>query len=161
MSADDVLQEAYTDAFLNITDFEPRGVDSFAAWLTTIARHNLRHATEALEAEKRGGARRQIERGSDDESYLYLYELLDGTTTTPSRAAALAEAREALDLAIAQLPTDYRRVVRMYDLEGRSTEKVSSEMERSQGAVFMLRARSHRALRRLLGTPLKYFSDCG
>lgn len=159
LSLDDLMQETYTDAFLDIVDFTPRQDGSFARWLITIAKHNLINAIQSLEAEKRGGKRRRVEPEGQDDSFLGLYELLGGTTTTPSRQAARHEAREALEQAIEQLPADYRLVVRMYDIEGHPVEVVSQTMKRSPGAVFMLRARAHRALRKLLGVPLKYFSD--
>jgi len=159
LTIDDVMQETYTDAFLDIAEFEPRGEGSFERWLTTIARHNLLNAVEMLEAEKRGGGRRPIAPHSPNESYVALYELVGGTSTTPSGVAADAEARAALARALAQLPDDYRTVVEQYDLEGRSIEEVSTLLGRRRGAVYMLRARAHRALRRLLGTASRFWSD--
>ena len=159
LSEDDVMQEAYTDAFLDIADFVPQGDGSFERWLATIARHNLLNAVEMLEAEKRGGNRRPIDLPTPDESFFNLYEVLAGTTTTPSRHAARTETRVALQRALERLPEDYRCVVQMYDLEGRAIEEVSAALKRRPGAVYMLRGRAHRALRRLLGTPSRTLSD--
>ncbi len=160
-SLDDLIQETYVDAFIHIGDFVPRGEGSFEGWLTTIAKNNLRSAAEMLTAAKRGGKRRRIELGRTDDSYMELYDLLGGTTSTPSRHAARAEARGALEKVLQQLPKDHRSVVQMYDLEGKDVEEVAKALQRSPGAIFMLRARAHRALQRLLGAASKYFTDPG
>lgn len=158
LSLDDLMQETYTDAFLDITSFVPRGPGSFEGWLSSIARHNLLNAIEMLGAEKRGGSRRPIQ-GNPEESFVQLYEIVGRTTTTPSRAVARQEARLALQSAIGKLPEDYRRVVQLYDIEGRPAEEVSNALSRSVGAVFMLRARAHRALGKMLGAADKYMSE--
>jgi len=158
LSLDDLMQETYTDAFLDISEFVPVGDDSFEAWLATIARHNLLNALQMLEAEKRGGNRQRVEVRTGEDSFVALYELLGAVTTTPSREAAGMEARSAIQQVIELLPDDYRRVVRMYDLEGRPMQEVSSSLNRRPGAVFMLRARAHRAMRRLLGNASRFLS---
>ncbi len=78
--------------------------------------------------------------------------------TTPSRHAARGEAHTALERAIAQLPEAYERVVRMYDLECRPAEEVAEALQRSVGAVFMLRARAHERLHEVMGDTSKYFT---
>ena len=161
LAIDDVMQETYTDAFLDVSDFVSRGRGSFQRWLATIAKHNLLNAIQMLEAEKRGGNRRRIGSEMREDSYVSLYDRLGGTTTTPSRHLARREARTALQHAIEQLPEDYRRAVQLYDLEGRPIEELSSVLKRRPGAVFMLRARAHRALRRILGATSKYLSSLG
>jgi RNA polymerase sigma-70 factor, ECF subfamily len=151
LSLDDVMQEAYTDAFLSIGVFVPRGSDSFTGWLLALARRNIIDAIRILEAEKRGGNRRQVIAGDSENSSAALYERLCVTSSTPSRRAATRESCASLNQAIAGLPETYRRVVEMYDLDGRSVEHVAAELGRSVGAVYMLRARAHRSLASLLG----------
>ncbi|MCH7813703.1 MAG: sigma-70 family RNA polymerase sigma factor [Planctomycetes bacterium] len=159
LTVDDVMQETYTDAFLDIAGFVPRGDGSFTAWLVTLAKNNLRNAIAALEAEKRGGQRRRIDLAGSDESFVALYELLGASQTTPSRHAARSEARSVLEHTLARLPEDHRKVVRLYDLEERPIEDVAAALDRRPGAVYMLRARAHRALRDLLGSTSKFFTD--
>jgi RNA polymerase sigma factor (sigma-70 family) len=60
--------------------------------------------------------------------------------------------------ALRQLPPDYEKVIRLYDLAGKSPAEVAQEMGRSQGAVFMLRARAHDRLREVLGSSSQFFS---
>lgn len=159
LSADDVMQQTYIDAFLGIRRFAVQGGEVFTAWLTTIAKRNLLDAVQMLEADKRGGDRHRVQPGADDDSYLALYELLGSARSTPSKHAARVEARRCLEEAILQLPPAYREVVRMYDLEGRPVEEVAAVLNRSPGAVFMLRARAHRRLKESMGTASRYLSD--
>ena len=159
LSLDDLMQETYTDAFLHITDFEPRGESAFESWLATIARHNLINALQMLEADKRGGQRWRAQL-VDSDSFDTFYDQLVGTNNTPSRDAAKLEACSALKGAMAQLQEDHHNVVQLYDLEGRSVADVSRMIRRSNGAMFMLRARAHRALRQFMGTASDFLSDC-
>jgi len=160
ISADDVMQETYTDAFLGLSQFTPRGPGSFAAWLTTVARRNLLDALRMLEADKRGG-RRRIQGQGAEESLLALHDRLASTRSTPSRHASQKEAVAFLRSAIEQLPPKYRTVVEMYDLEGKPVTEVAAALGRSPGAVFMLRSRAHRMLAANLGAASKFLSDSG
>lgn len=63
-----------------------------------------------------------------------------------------------LERMLSRLPADYERVIRMYDLEGRGIEEVASELGRSSGAIYMLRARAHERLAGLLGSESRFFS---
>lgn len=158
LSADDVMQETYIDAFLDVGQFEPRGDGSFVAWLLTLARRNLLDAVRMLDAEKRGGGRKQIANTPGESSLLSAVEQLTGVVGTPSQHAARREAGVRLQAAIEQLPENYRTVVSLYDLEGRSVEDVAAVLERSPGAVFMLRARALRQIAGLLGAASMYLS---
>ena len=60
--------------------------------------------------------------------------------------------------ALGSLPGDYEKVVRMYDLEGRPIGEVAAELGRSEGAVYMLRARAHDRLREQMGPASKFFT---
>ena len=159
VTAEDVMQQTYIDAFFYIRGFSPRGPGALERWLITVARNNLRNAIHALEADKRGGNRQRLELVDPNDSLVALYGLLAASESTPSGHAALAEARRDLEQALRQLPDDYRLVVRLYDLERCSSDAVASTLNRSRGAMFMLRARAHRALRQLMGGSSKYFSS--
>lgn len=157
LSDDDVLQQTYVDAFLGIGRFSPQGPDSFAVWLKTLANRNLTDAIRMLDAAKRGGGNRQV--GLDeDRSLTALYEVLGATSSTPSRRAASREAHLALLQAIGHLSELHQQVIRLYDLEGKSIQDVATAMNRSQGAVFMLRARAHNRLREIMGSASDYLS---
>lgn len=143
LSEDDILQQTFTDAFLDIGRFEPRGAGAFGAWLRRLADHNLTDATRALAAARRGGDRARATAGSSAD--LLLDQVL-ASTATPSQVLAREEAAGALRVAVQALPETWRRVVTAYDLEGRPVEELAAELGRSVGAVYLLR---NRALRRL------------
>lgn len=156
---DDILQETFTDAFLDIHQFKPGSDSVFLAWLTTLATRNLLDAIRMLEADKRGGNVRRVTPGGSNESYADLMGELGGTATTPSGHVARDEAKAALDRAIAQLPDHYRRVIRMYDLEERPLADVAEAMERSLGATSIMRHRALRMLGEIMGPASQYLSN--
>jgi RNA polymerase sigma factor (sigma-70 family) len=150
LAIDDIMQQTYIDAVLTISQCVPQGDGAFDAWLGALARCNLRDAVRMLEADKRGGGWRRVPLPSPEDSWLGLLETLSESGTTPSSRAEREEAVAALKQAIEELPPDYRRVVRAYDLEGQSIDAVAEQLQRSPGAVFMMRARAHRRLRERL-----------
>lgn len=150
VALDDVMQQAYTDAFLAITRFSGSDEERFIAWLTTLARRNLIDTIRLLEADKRAPR---------DGNILGASRLGDlSADTTPSRIMAGAEASAELRAAIAQLPTVYRTVIEQVDLAGRDAGQVAAELGRSRGAIHMLRARAHRMLAELLGSASQFVS---
>lgn len=159
LSEEDVLQETFTDAFLDIHQFKPGPDSVFLAWLTTLATRNLLDAIRMLEADKRGGRVQRVTPTASDESYADLMGELGGTATTPSGHAARDEAKAALDQAIAQLPDHYCRVIRMYDLEERPLADVAEAMNRSRGATSIMRHRAIRMLEEIMGTASQYLSN--
>jgi RNA polymerase sigma-70 factor (ECF subfamily) len=158
LTADDVMQQTYVDAFLDIGRFDTGRDGSFCGWLMTLARRNLLDALRMLGTEKRGKSWQRVAALPTDESFVALHELLTDTGSTPSRQVAADEVRARLERALELLPPTHRTVVQMYDLEGRSVQEVSASLNRTPGAVYMLRARAHHELAELLGTPSQFFS---
>jgi RNA polymerase sigma-70 factor (ECF subfamily) len=150
----DIMQVTYLEAFLDIRRFQPGGPNAFEAWLTRIARNNLQSAVRELARAKRPDPRRQLRARPGHDSRVTLLESLVGDETTPSMIVRRRESLDLLDAAVADLPADYQRVVRLCDLEGRPVAAVAAALGRSPGAVFMLRARAHDRLRTLLGPQL-------
>jgi len=158
LAADDVLQVTYTEAFLRIGQFSPDGRGSFEGWLTRGAENNLKDAIRALEREKRRPRDRQIVHDSDADSYTTLLAGLSASGTTPTRHASREEAKAIIDAALDELPPDYAKVIRLYDLDGLPIDEVAKSLGRRRGAVHMLKARAHERLRELLGNPTRFFS---
>ena len=157
VDADDVMQVTYLEAFLRIAEFHATGPGAFRAWLRRIAENNLRDAIKGLKCLKR--PQNQVEGSPGAESYVALVDMLAGTTTTPSRRAAAHEIKEIVQAALKKLPSDYEKVLRLYELEGRSGQEVAVAMSRSPGAVKMLLARARDRLREVLGAGSRFFSD--
>lgn len=157
---DDVMQVTYLEAVMRLGSFTHGGMAQFVGWLSRMAENNLIDAIRSLEAGRRPAPSKRIKPSKEDSSTA-LYELLGATMSTPSRAAAKGEAGALLDQALRTLPPDYERVLRLYDLDGKDIADVAKELGRSQGAVFMLRARALDRLRDALGSPSNYFSKPG
>jgi RNA polymerase sigma-70 factor (ECF subfamily) len=158
LEPDDVLQVTFLEAFLRIRDFKPTGPGSHIAWLRRIAENNLRDAIRGLEADKRPSPRKRLHSPTAEQSFVALVEVLGVNTTTPSRDAAKGEAVGAMMHALRALPADYQKVIRLYDLEGLAAQEVATELGRSLGAMFMLRARAHDRLKDELGSASQFFS---
>ena len=111
------------------------------------------------ERPKRPPPRKRVQAPGGADSYVELLDLLAGDSGTPSRTAGRQEVARIVDTALGRLPGDYGIVIRLYDLEGRSAAQVAASMNRSVGAVHMLRGRAHVRLREMLGSSSKFFSD--
>lgn len=158
LDEDDVMQVTYLEAALKLSTFSDRGEGSFVAWLQRIAENNLRDSIRGLERAKRPDPRRRLQDKPAGESYAALVEIMGFTLTTPSVQAAKGEMVTELDRALAKLPPDYEKVLRLYDLGGKDIEEVAQQLGKSQGAVYIIRARAQERLSEVIGNESKFFS---
>jgi len=158
LDAAEVLQTTYLEAFLAIRRFEPKGVGGFVRWLERIAENNLKDAIRGLKTEIYSRSKNPNPYSRGDDRYDSLMERLIGTGTTPSGPAKKNESKERLEAAIARLPADYERIVRMLDLEGRPVEEVAKSLGLSKGAVHMRHARARGHLRKLLASMSLFYT---
>jgi RNA polymerase sigma-70 factor, ECF subfamily len=158
LSIDDVMQVTYMESISRIQTFTGGGARGFQAWLIRIAENNLIDAVRGLEAAKRPNPSKRMDHRNHDDSMIAMVEAIGVTVSTPSLAAARGEIVGCIHTAVARLPTDYARVITMYDLQGRSIEEVVHELGRSKGAVYMLRARAHEHLKEILGSESRFFT---
>lgn len=153
LTAEDIVQEAFVDAYLRIGTFEPRGNGAFAAWLRTIARRRTIDAIRAHRTRKRGGGGATPGASVDSvgapitlDSVLHL--LVAASTARPSRSLARRELADFVERLAERLPPDYARLLRS-DLAGRSADEIAAELGKSRGAIYTMRNRLHDELRRL------------
>ncbi|HRJ49156.1 MAG: sigma-70 family RNA polymerase sigma factor [Phycisphaeraceae bacterium] len=158
LDADDVMQVTYMEVVTRLSTFKTGGAGGFLAWLTRMAENNLIDAIRALESSRRPGPSKRVTPVSPEDSSDMFLQLMGMNSITPSRDAAKDEAGRFLESALRTLPPDYEKVIRLYDLEGKSITEVASAMGRSEGATWMLRARAHDRLREALGGEEKFFS---
>ena len=151
---DDVMQVTYLEAFLRIRGFVPAGPEAFRAWLKRIAENNIR---DAIRKTNGVGHARGLGMPSPDGSLDRGGVDSVACTSSPSQTARNDDASRLLEDALQQLPDDYERVLRLYDLNGLSGPEVARVMGRSHGAVKMLVARARDRLGELLGSASKYF----
>ncbi|MDX2117209.1 MAG: sigma-70 family RNA polymerase sigma factor [Planctomycetota bacterium] len=163
LDEDDVMQVTYMEAISRLDRFTSGGVGEFISWLTRLAQNNIIDAQRAMSAAKRPSSANRVGTNQHEgsQSMVALVELLGVTSSTPSMHAAAGEAAMALERALATLPIDYQKCIRMYDLQNKTAAEVAAELGRSEGAVFMLRARAHDRLREAMGSESQYFSNPG
>lgn len=133
--AEDVLQQAYLNAFTHLGQFESRS--KFTTWMTRIT------LNEAF------ARRRKLDRSFSLTDRLPRQDS-DGTpmdvpTTSasdPERQAYAGELRRALEEAVDALPQDYRTVFMLREVEGLSTLETGDSVGLSEDAV---KTRLHRA----------------
>ncbi len=158
LSEDDIMQQTYVDAVLGIGEFNSRCEDSFAGWLARIALNNLRDALKTLQAGIHGGDRHRAEPGAGEEYLAFLGRLLADTGGSPSHISCRDEAIAALMRAVPQLSEPQACAVIMCDLEGLPADDAAHVLNRSPGAVHMLRHRGRQRLHEIMGNTSRFFS---
>jgi len=133
--AEDGAQEAVISAYRHLSSF--RGDAKFSTWLTTIAinegRKRLRKA--------KGAAENSIEEEEGHEGDCTPTPLTDWREI-PLEALERKELRDALRVAVAELPDIYRQVFVLRDLQEQTIEETAQALGINPGAV---KVRLHRA----------------
>jgi RNA polymerase sigma-70 factor (ECF subfamily) len=135
--AEDVAQEAFVKAFTRLDTFDP--AYKFSNWLFKIA-HNT-----ALDALRRRGTAPLVHDppGRAEQGESPISALPDRRATPPDEAAARAEFRRDVEAALERLRPEYRAVVVLRHLEGRSYDDIAEILGLPLGTVktFLFRAR--------------------
>jgi len=133
VEAEDVLQQAYVEAFAHLAQFEGRA--RFSTWLTRIVIH------EALARVRRRGRFVQIDEEGDE---MDTSATLRGASPSPEEQAFTGELKSLIEGAIEALPDPYRAVFVLRAVEGLSTAETAECMEISEDQVKtrLLRARA-------------------
>ncbi len=133
--AEDVLQEAYIQAFRALPKF--RAESSFATWLTRIV------INEALQYRRQ---RRELPSDASDVSIesgeVIPFPMQRSQAQDPERAMAQRELCRLVERAIDRLPLDYRTVLMARTIEGLSIEETSDALGLRPETV---KTRLHRA----------------
>lgn len=135
--AADCVQEAFSAAFLKISEFEGRS--SLRTWL-----HRVVINQALMKLRKR---RRRPEESIDSmmpkfDEYGFLIGPVRITDETAEEMLSKKETAEAVRRAIAELPETYRVILVLRDIEELSTAEAAELLEIDEGAV---RTRLHRA----------------
>ena len=144
---EDVMQQAYINAFTHLHQFQERA--RFSTWLTRIT------LNEAFGRRRRMRAESTISLPSlSDEPAGESMERMTAPQPDPERQAYAGELRQALEAAIDALPEHYRLVFMLRDVEGLSTSEAGAGLGLGDEAV---KTRLHRArvmIRRALAARL-------
>ena len=135
--AEDVMQQAYVNAFANLRQF--KGEAQFSTWLTRIA------INEALARVRRRGRYEPFEDDPVDDSIAPIRSAPD-----PERQAFAGELRDLLEWAIDTLPAGAREVFMLREVEGLSTADTAASLGVSEDVVKTRLSRARGTLRRVL-----------
>jgi len=141
--AEDIVQEAYVNAFNNLASF--RGTASLATWLTRIT------LNEALARVRR--RRPTVDVVELDKAQIIPFPLV-AMNPDPERSAAQREIRRLIERAIDDLPEPFRVVFVMRDVEDLGVEETAKLLGLRQATVKTRLHRARRLLRNALDTQL-------
>lgn len=117
--AEDVLQEAYLDAYRNISRF--RGEARLSTWLVRIVANR---ALMRLRKQRRDHL--VLSMDASDESNDRVQQFPDRNAESPTTAALRAEARQLIERRIDELPVNFRTVFVLREVEELSVDEVSA-----------------------------------
>jgi RNA polymerase sigma-70 factor (ECF subfamily) len=126
--AEDVVQQAYLNAYRHLDQFEGRA--RFSTWLTRIAVY------EALSRRRRA---RDKPLGSGDDEQI---GRAVSTAPDPERQTYAGELSAILESALDALPHGYRSVFTLREIDGLNTAETARQLRVSEGTV---KTRLHRA----------------
>ena len=138
--AEDVMQDAYVRAYQHLSQFAGRA--KFSTWLTRIAVHEAlaralrRSRLEELNEQTRGGAMNPPA----------------SSTPGPEQQASDHELVSLLQSAVLELPSSYRSVLMLRDIEEMSTAETAEALQLSEENVKVRLHRARALLRRQLFT---------
>lgn len=128
--AEDVMQQAYLNAFTHLPQFEGRA--TFSTWLTRIVIH------EALGRRRRARPTEHM----DHESGRDAMPQTHAAGPSPERQAYASELKRLVEESVDALPDSYRAVFMLREIEGLSTAETAAGLELGEEAV---KTRLHRA----------------
>jgi RNA polymerase sigma-70 factor, ECF subfamily len=156
VSAEDLSQETFFQAFRDLPRLEWRGEEAFHGWLQAIAEHLIQGEVKRLRAKKRTMDREvslqeEICVRGDRPVTLTLEDSLGARCSTPSKRMRREERFEKLEKALASLAPDYREVILLVNLRSVPMKEAAARMGRSLEAASMLHLRAIRKLREAFG----------
>jgi RNA polymerase sigma-70 factor, ECF subfamily len=140
--AEDVMQDAYVRAYQHLGQFA--GKAPFSAWLTRIAVH------EALSRVRLRGRNLPLENvGHDGEP---LMNNAVETSENPEQSASRAELGQLLEEVVMGLPSHYRTVIMLRDIEGLRISEIAEILDLTEENV---KVRLHRGRAKARGEILE------
>jgi len=135
--AEDLVQETYLKALRNFASFEPG--TNFRAWMLRILKNTF------LTSRKKYGNRISVPLEVETDSLEFM-----ATFVTPESLLMKQFNIDAVQKAIEQLPTMYREVILLCDVEGVSYREIAEILSIPIGTVMSRVARARKTLRGLL-----------
>lgn len=122
---EDLMQETYVNAFLNLASFENRS--SFLTWISRIMLNNCYHKKQKFSFQKEIAAQNTIEEKS--------LPMFEGQQRDTRKVVLNEELKRILEEAILQIPEAYRLVFTLRELNGMSIKETSDALHLSETNV--------------------------
>ncbi|HEY7310311.1 MAG TPA: sigma-70 family RNA polymerase sigma factor [Gemmataceae bacterium] len=152
LDASDLVQETFLEAHRHFAHFQGSSEPQLVSWLRQIlaakVANLLRHYLGTQGRDVR--LERELEAELDNSSRMLGAELI-APLSSPSQRAVRREQAVLLANALERLPADYREVIVLRHLEGRSFPEIAQRMRRSVDSVQKLWLRGLSRLRRAFG----------
>ena len=152
LDASDLVQETFLEAHRHFARFQGSSEPQLVSWLRQIlaakVANLLRHYLGTQGRDVR--LERELAAELDNSSRMLGAELI-APLSSPSQRAVRREQAVLLANALERLPADYREVIVLRHLEGRSFPEIAQRMRRSVDSVQKLWLRGLSRLRRAFG----------
>jgi RNA polymerase sigma-70 factor (ECF subfamily) len=128
--AEDALQDAYLEAYRHLDEF--RGGSELSTWLTRIV---VNQALMRLRKEKRRSSIVPFRSGASTDAESPVAQVPDNRSESPSAAAIRAETRRILERRIDELPSSFRAVFIMREVEDMGIDEIAECLSISPATV--------------------------
>jgi RNA polymerase sigma-70 factor, ECF subfamily len=135
----DLLQSTYLEALRTVSSFDGENEEAFVGWLRRILENNIRDKRRYFHARKRRPEGEAAGAGAEEDA-------ADHRFPDPLAAAQSKDEQDLLQLALVQLPPDYREVLLLRLRDHKSNKEAGLAMGRSEGAARVLVVRAKAAL---------------
>ncbi len=158
ISAADLVQDTMLSAYRDFGKFRGQTDRQFVAWLRQILIHRLQSYVQHYVLTRKRDVRRECSLHEFEERRLRAAAGDEHATLYDpglSPCALLIRREDACEVAeyLAQLPQDYRKVVRLRSIQCLGFREVAARLGRSEGAVRMLWLRAINRLRQQINAP--------
>ncbi len=144
----DLIQDTCLSAHRDFNQFRGTTEQEFTAWLREIMAHAAANLTREHRRQRRDVRLEQQLYKLLNQSSQMLERALANTDSSPSVRAERRERAVLLANALNELPEEYREVLVLRELEGKSLSEIAHAMDRTTNAVQKLWARAIVQLRR-------------
>jgi RNA polymerase sigma-70 factor (ECF subfamily) len=144
--AADLVQETFLEALARIDDYDP-GRGGMLTWLTLLSRNCIHRALR--QQDRYRTTERMWEK--INARLLTAYRQLE-STPLPDEIVERQETAELVQMALANLPDNYRQALTQHYYEQRSLQEIASSRGTTEGAIKSLLHRARLAFRAAFGT---------
>ncbi|MCA9320926.1 MAG: sigma-70 family RNA polymerase sigma factor [Planctomycetes bacterium] len=140
LDSSDIVQSVCFDAMRGIEALEQQDEEGLVHWLARVTENTIRDRYRYFDAGKRKSP------VAPPDADLPTVSRCEGEVPTPSRVVGRLEQMDALLSALERIPEDYRRIIVLTRIEGKSHDEAAAIMGRTSKAARMLLARARARL---------------